>query len=245
MLTNADALDRYFEFSKKWVAHIEDSRGCSGDTLATRTTATSTIGHTHAPPPLPPSTIGVSAAEQRAMVYKLWSRDRYAALVVDIVRSPPRSPRGTAADGSQTPQGHHNAAYMAIDTGSPSTDSPASATTSGQLLERWTIQCVTEHPSDYVTIPAVLERRLSVLTRTLYSVTRLMPLFNCGKRAKLGLSSYVYVETSPPPNDASYSSIPSASREFYALPRISLAWGAISIVVEYMNNNALVVRDLS
>jgi hypothetical protein len=171
------------------------------------------------------------------MVYKQWSRDRYAALVVDIVRNPPRSPRG-AAPGEVTshpPQGSKPAAEVA----SPCTPSPEQPQ-SGQLLERWTIQCVTEHPSDYVTMPAVLERRLSVLTRTLYSVTRLMPLFNYGKRAKVNLSSYVYVETSPP-HDVSYNSIPSSSREFYALPRISLAWGAISIVVEFMNNQALQV----
>jgi hypothetical protein len=219
MLTNIDALDRYFEFSKKWVAHIEDSRGCAPDAGPQRI-ATGALSPTN--------------VEHRAMVYKLWSRDRYAALVIDIVRNPARLARGAGA--SSLPA---HGSEPGADVPSPYTPSPGPPQ-SGQLLERWTIQCVTEHPSDYVTMPAVLERRLSVLTRTLYSVTRLMPLFNYGKRAKLSLSSYVYVETSPP-HDISYNSIPSSSREFYALPRISLAWGAISIVVEFMNNQALQV----
>jgi hypothetical protein len=247
MLNNVEALDRYFEFSKKWVAHIEDSRGCSlSDSSSSSAAITRGGSSAQSPPPSGTHHRGATnAIEQRGLVYKTWSRDRYAALVVDIVkasavRPPPHSGSDTSSLGGV---GGTSSAPHSPD--GPLSPSPSPHSTQlpppGQLLERWTIQCVTEHPSEYITIPAVLDRRLSVLTRTLYSVTRLMPLFNCGKRNRLNLLSYVYVETTPPPN-STYKSIPSGHREFYALPRIPLAWGALSIVVEFMSNHALIVR---
>ena len=155
MITNIESLDNFFEFSKKWVAQVEDSRNCLQD----------------------------SRSDIRTSVLKSWSRDRYSALILDIISGPadPLIPR--------------------------------------QIVERWTIQYMQDNARDYITLSSTLDKRLSVLTRTVYCVTRLLPLYNCSKKTRLNIQSLIYSEAEPPQQQHMLPPIRPELRAYYPLPR--------------------------
>lgn len=112
------------------------------------------------------------------------------------------------------------------------------------VVERWTIQYIPEQSRNYITTYNSLEKRLSVLTRTVYSVARLLPLFNYRRYVPPNISANLYCASNPSQGD-SFVQIPPELRKFYSFPRIPLAWGAISVAVEYMTSAGLHVSTAS
>lgn len=111
-----------------------------------------------------------------------------------------------------------------------------------RVVERWTIQYIPEQSRSYITTYSSLEKRLSVLTRTVYSVARLLPVFNYRRRLPSNLSSCVYCAGNSGPGDE-FIPIPADMRKFYSFPRIPLAWGSISVAVEYLTSSGLHVSS--
>lgn len=160
MISKSESFERFHEFARKWVARVEDSRGCYA-----------------------------GADELRTSVMKSWQTDMYDQLIVDMTCS---------RDGEQR-----------------------------RVVERWTIQYFAEQSISYITTYNSLEKRLSVLTRTVYSVARLLPVFNYRRHMPSNMSSSVYCasgsSSAEAAGDASLQ-IPPELRKFYSFPRIPLAW---------------------
>ena len=177
MINKQESFERFHEFARKWVARVEDSRGCwSG------------------------------SDELRTSILKSWKTDMYDQLIVDI----------TCSRDDSEPR---------------------------RIVERWTIQYIPEQSRNYITTYNSLEKRLSVLTRTVYSVARLLPVFNYRRLIPPNVSSCVYCASNSTPGDT-FQPIPPEMRKFYSFPRISLAWGSISVAVEYLTIGGLQVSDL-
>ena len=174
MINKHESFERFHEFARKWVARVEDSRGCwaGGDEL-------------------------------RTSIMKSWKTDMYDQLIVDMTCS--REDEGQR-----------------------------------RVVERWTIQYIPEQSKNYITTYNSLEKRLSVLTRTVYSVARLLPVYNFRRFVPRNMSSCVYCASNSAPGDQ-FLPIPAEMRKFYSFPRIPLAWGSISVAVEYLTSVGLQV----
>ena len=110
-----------------------------------------------------------------------------------------------------------------------------------RVVERWTIHYFPEEPQNYITKYNILEKRLSVLTRTIYSVCRLLPAFTYFREMPDVFSSIVYTSSNPPHSMARIVHIQPEFRKFYSFPRIPLRWGSISVTVEYLASKSLQV----
>jgi hypothetical protein len=157
MISKNESFDSFHEFARKWVTHVEDSRGC-----------------------------WAGGAELRTAVLKSWAMDLYDQLIVDMI--------ARSREGGQS-----------------------------RVVERWTIQYFPEQSRNYITTSNSLDKRLSVLTRTVYSVARLLPVFNYRRHMPPDMASCVYCASHPAPGDASLQ-IPPELRKFYSFPSIPLAW---------------------